>query len=79
MYRTKFLLKALFINLIFFLYLFIGIQNSSQKSSVNLLNYKSVEIPIGFLLGLSFVIGSSTGSILFTISQVNKNTQIDNK
>ncbi len=70
--KTKFLLKALVINFIFFLYLFIGIQNSSKKSSVNFLNYKTVEIPVGFLVGLSTVIGSSIGSVLITICKENK-------
>ena len=75
--KTKFLLKALVINFIFFLYLFIGIQNSSKKSSVNFLNFKTVEIPIGFLVGASSVIGSSIGSVLITICKEKKETQID--
>ena len=75
--KTKFLLKALVINFIFFLYLFIGIQNSSKKSSVNFLNFKTVEIPIGFLVGASSVIGSSIGSVLITIYKGKKETQID--
>lgn len=70
--KTKFLLRALAINLIFFLLLFIGIQNSSKKSSINFLSYKTVEVPVGFLVGLSCVIGSSIGSVLFTISKGDK-------
>ena len=68
------LVKKLFFNAIFnsclFLLLFIGIQNSSNKSKVNFLIEETIELPISFIVGSSFVIGSTLGS--FIIINLNK-------
>ena len=70
----SFLIKKLFFNAIFnsclFLLLFIGIQNSSNKSKVNFLIDETIELPISFIVGSSFVIGSTLGS--FIIINLNK-------
>ena len=47
-----------------FLVLIVGIQNSSEKSSVNLLINKTVKLPISFIIGSSFITGSILGGIL---------------
>ena len=45
--------------------LIIGIQNSSAiKSRVNFLNDETVELPISFIIGFSFISGSMIGSFL---------------
>ena len=44
--------------------LVIGIQNTSSKSKVNFLKYESVELPISFIFGLSFISGSIMSSFL---------------
>ena len=63
------LVKKLFLSTIFnsflFLALFIGIQNSSNKSKVNLLVDETIELPISFIVGSSFILGSILGNILF--------------
>ena len=63
-----FLLKKLLfntiINLSFFLILFMGIQNSSNKAKVNLLIKETIELPISFILGMSFISGSLIGGFL---------------
>ena len=51
-------------NFSFFLILMIGIQNSSIKKKVNLLINETVSVPISFLIGVSFITGSITGSLL---------------
>ena len=62
------LLKKLFLlitfNFTLFLILMIGIQNSSNKRKVNLLITETVALPISFIIGMSFISGSITGSIL---------------
>ena len=62
----SFLIKKLFLAVIFnsclFIVLFIGIQNSSNKSKVNLLIDKTIELPISFIMGTSFIFGSILGS-----------------
>ena len=61
-------IKKLFFVLIFnsclFIALFIGIQNSSNKSKVNLLIDETIELPISFVVGTSFILGSILGSFL---------------
>ena len=47
-----------------FLLLIIGIQNSSIKSKVNLLIDETVSLPVGFIIGSSFITGSLCGSLL---------------
>ena len=53
---------AVIFNSCLFLILFIGIQNSSNKSKVNLLIDETIELPISFIVGSSFIIGSIIGS-----------------
>ena len=59
-------IKKLFFTVIFnsclFAILFIGIQNSSNKSKVDLLIRNSIELPISFIVGSSFILGSFFGS-----------------
>ena len=59
----KLLLSAIFNSCLFFL-LFIGIQNSSNKSKVDLLIEETIELPISFIVGSSFILGSILGSLL---------------
>ena len=70
-------LKKLFFTLTFnsclFLLLIIGIQNSSIKSKVDLLIDDTVNLPIGFIVGSSFISGSLLGSFL-NITLKNKKT-----
>ena len=59
----KLLLSAIF-NSCLFLILFIGIQNSSNKSKVDLLIEETIELPLSFIIGSSFIVGSIIGSFL---------------
>ena len=71
----SFLLKKLFFTTIFnsclFVVLFIGIQNSSNKSRVELLIDETIELPISFIVGSSFILGSILGSF-FTFNLHNE-------
>ena len=73
-----FYLKKIFfifaLNSFLFLLLVIGIQNSSKKSKVNLLISESVDLPIGFIVGSSFLGGSLIGALLTINLQVDKNS-----
>ena len=64
----NFLIKRLFLSVIFnsclFLALFMGIQNSSNKSKVDLLIDDTIELPVSFIVGSSFILGSILGSFL---------------
>ena len=54
----------LLINFSFFTILIIGIQNNKNKSTINLLGIKTVNLPVSFIIGTSFISGSITGSFL---------------
>ncbi len=51
-------------NLTLFFLLMIGIQNSNYKNKVNFIFNESIELPNSFIIGLSFIFGSVSGSIL---------------
>ena len=53
-----------------FLILIIGIQNSQNKSKVNLIFNETVSLPISFIIGVSFISGSILGSILFMNDEI---------
>lgn len=61
-------MRNLFVSTIFnfclFTLLMVGIQNSSNKRKVNLLINKTVDLPISFIIGSSFIVGSLTGGFL---------------
>ena len=57
------LLFTLTFNFTLFLILIIGIQNSSSKKKVNLFVNETVNLPISFIVGVSFIGGSITGSL----------------
>ena len=62
-------LKRIFLSITFnlslFVILIIGIQNSINKSRVNLIINKTVDLPISFIIGTSFIGGSLSGSLIF--------------
>ena len=60
----KKLLNSAIFNSCLFMLLFIGIQNSSNKSKVNFLINETIELPISFLAGSSFILGSILGSFI---------------
>ena len=64
----SFLIKKIFFAAIFnsclFVLLFIGIQNSSKKSRVDLMINETIELPISFIVGSSFILGSILGSFI---------------
>ena len=59
-------------NTILFLFLIIGIQNSSNKSKVNFLINETVSLPVSFIIGVSFISGSVIGNALNINNLFNK-------
>ena len=69
LFSFKKLFSTITFNLSLFLFLMIGIQNSSNKTKINFIINESVNLPISFIVGMSFISGSLTGGIL--ISNLN--------
>ena len=42
----------------------IGIQNNSNKNKVNLIIDNTIDLPIGFIVGASFISGSLLGGLM---------------
>tara|TARA_Y100000589_G_scaffold261936_1_gene252166 strand:+ start:299 stop:529 length:231 start_codon:yes stop_codon:yes gene_type:complete len=61
---AKKLLFTITLNSALFFLLIIGIQNNSNKSKVKLLIGETVNLPISFIIGMSFISGSVTSGLL---------------
>ena len=56
-----------------FTLLVIGLQNNSNKNKVNFLNGETVKLPLGFIVGSSFIAGSIIGNLFnFGLDYKNK-------
>ena len=60
----KKLLFVITLNSALLLMLIIGIQNSSQRKKVNLIFRETIYLPISFIIGISFITGSLSGSLI---------------
>lgn len=59
----KLIFNSIF-NITLFLILMIGIQNSSNQRKVNLIIFETISLPVSFIIGISFISGSITGSLI---------------
>ena len=64
LFPVKKLFFTITFNFSLFLILMVGIQNSSNKTRINLIINETVNLPISFIVGISFISGSLTGGIL---------------
>lgn len=62
---------SLLVNSCFFLLLIIGIQNSKEKSKLDFIFFETINLPISFIIGTSFICGSFLGLVL-PIDQISK-------
>ena len=60
----KKLFNILIFNFSLFVILFIGIQNSKEEYKVSFFNITTIDLPVSFIIGSSFIVGSFTGSFL---------------
>tara|TARA_B100001248_G_scaffold152721_1_gene114796 strand:+ start:77 stop:301 length:225 start_codon:yes stop_codon:yes gene_type:complete len=63
-YGFKKILFNFTFNTCLFISLLIGIQNSSNKARLNLIIDETIELPISFIIGASFISGSIFGGLL---------------
>jgi len=54
------------------LMIIIGIQNSSHRKKINLFLGETVYLPVGFIIGISFISGSLIGSLVTTDFNLKK-------
>ena len=58
------LVFSLILNSTLFLTLITGVYNSDKKSKVNFLTQETIDLPISFIIGSSFIAGSVTGGFI---------------
>ena len=63
-YSIKKSIFVLLFNSSLLLMLIIGIQNSSNKSKVNFIVNETIQLPISFVIGISFISGSILGNLI---------------
>tara|TARA_B100000945_G_C19868522_1_gene361741 strand:- start:173 stop:424 length:252 start_codon:yes stop_codon:yes gene_type:complete len=64
--------------ILLFLFLCLGSQNLNKKHSLNFLINKTVQLPVGFIVGTSFTLGLISGglsSILMIDNKINEEKQ----
>jgi len=64
MFQLRKFLNAIIFNFSLFLILMIGVQNSTDKRKVNFITKETINLPISFIIGVSFISGSFIGTLL---------------
>ena len=62
----------LLFNSFIFIIMLISIQNSNYKSKLNLIFFETINLPLSFIIGSSFILGSLTGTIAIS-NRIEKN------
>ena len=62
----------LIFNTFIFIMMLISIQNSNYKSKLNLIFFETINLPLSFIIGSSFILGSLTGTIAIS-NRIEKN------
>ena len=60
-------ITSLLVNSFLLFFLLFAIQNSQDKKALKLFNKESIELPISFILGSSFLAGSLTSDFILSI------------
>lgn len=63
-FYSRKIISIFLLNFSLFLILILGIQNSSNQKKVYFLSGETVQLPVSFIMGLSFITGSVTASFL---------------
>ena len=77
-YKLKKIIFNVLFNLSLFILLMISIQNSFQKRQVKLLFLETINLPISFIIGTSFISGTLLGSFISELI-TNDSDYRDNK
>ena len=64
MFPIRKVIYTFIFNFSLLLLLMIGIQNSSNKRKVNFIISETVNLPVSFIIGISFITGSITATLL---------------
>ena len=54
----------LFLNLILFIFMILCIQNTSKNKNIDFIFFKTIPLPVSFIIGSSFIFGSINGGLI---------------
>tara|TARA_Y100000589_G_scaffold241575_1_gene229115 strand:+ start:266 stop:484 length:219 start_codon:yes stop_codon:yes gene_type:complete len=54
----------LFLNLLLFIFMILCIQNTSKYKNIDFIFFKTIPLPVSFIIGSSFIVGSINGGII---------------
>tara|TARA_Y100000589_G_scaffold331519_1_gene385422 strand:- start:838 stop:1059 length:222 start_codon:yes stop_codon:yes gene_type:complete len=63
-YKFKRVIISILINGFLIIGLIVSIQNSNNKSNINLFVFETIQLPISFITGISFISGTFLGGLL---------------
>ena len=72
LYSIKKVIFSIVFNTTLLFMLVIGIQNSGNKNKINFIVNESVELPLSFIIGISFISGSISGSFINFLNLLKK-------
>lgn len=72
-FKLKKFIFNILLNVSILLTLIIIIQNSLNRNKVNFLGNETIDLPISFIIGLSFISGSISGSVISLQIDFDKN------
>ena len=72
LYSIKKVIFSIIFNTTLLFMLVIGIQNSGNKNKINFIVNESVELPLSFIIGISFISGSISGSFINFLDLLKK-------
>ena len=53
-----------FLNLILFIFMILCIQNTNNKKTIDFIFFKTIPLPVSFIIGTSFIMGSINGALI---------------
>ena len=71
--KIKLVSLNIVLNIFLFILMIFTIQNSSQKVKIFVLSKETINLPVSFVLGTSFILGSINGSLLTFIIKNKRN------
>ena len=60
-------IQSLLVNIFLLFFLLFAIQNSQKKSVIKIFDKETIELPISFIIGTSFVAGSLSANLIYSI------------
>ncbi len=60
-------IHSLIVNIFLLFFLLFAIQNSQKKSVIKIFDKETIELPMSFIIGTSFVTGSLSANLIYSI------------